>query len=102
MPTENTVAGGFTVYCDGQPIEEITEIHLPEISAADRQEWESISNPICGEIQLAGECNLSAIVAALPIEVRYIWHCKEKGWKPSLRGLNGFIKMVQLGYYKTL
>lgn len=102
MPTEDTAAGGFVVYCDGTPLQEITEIHLPELSEADRQEWESLSTLICGEVQFVHSGDLSAFVAALPIERLYIWHCLEKGWEPSLRGLQGFAKMVQLGYYKTL
>lgn len=81
---------------------ELVEIRLPELSAEDRKEWETTFANSRGEIQFADECDSSVFIAVFSVAVRYIRHCVEKGWKPSLRGLQGFIKMERLGYYKTL
>lgn len=102
MGPEGTEPGAFTVYCDGVPLQEIQEIRLPEVSPEDAQELEAASTSFCGEIQLVCDFDRNAFVAELPVVYRYLWHCVEKGWKPSERGLLGFIKLLRLGYYKTL
>lgn len=41
-------------------------------------------------------------IAGMPIKQRYLIHCFVKGWRPSVAGLLGFIRLSQLGYYKRL
>lgn len=38
----------------------------------------------------------------MPILSYYEAHCIAKGWTPSVAGLLGFIRMLELGYYQTL
>ena len=81
-------------YCNGEPLQEqkITTISLEP--PAD------LNNAFClgGEMQL----RLDPDISGLPIGQRYLVHCFAKGWRPSVGGLLGFIRLSQLGYYKTL
>ena len=52
--------------------------------------------------QIKNGFDYNAYVASLPIKNRYLVHCLCKGWTPSMRGLRCFIRLLRLGYYKTL
>lgn len=82
-------------YCNGEPLQEqeITEVHFEPPAVQIRG-----TNCLKVEMQLGFNPDISG----LPIEQRYLVHCFAKGWRPSVNGLLGFIRLSQLGYYKTL
>lgn len=101
MGPEGTEPGAFTVYCDGEPIQGIQYIHFTDsVDIPEKWEW-GLPKCISGTLKIK-QFDLNAFIADLPVEYRYLCHCAQKGWKPSERGLLGFMKLLQLGYYKTL
>lgn len=103
MGPEGTEPGAFTVYCDVEQIQEIPYLRfIDNVDIPEKWEW-GLPKRISGTLEISQiDFDRNAFVAELPVEYRYLWHCVEKGWKPSERGLLGFMKLLRLGYYKTL
>lgn len=102
MGLDGTTQWKFTACCNCLSLQEFTEIQVPWSSLENLRERGSICTVLRDEVQFSEKWDLSSAIAAFPVDVRYIRHCIVKGWKPSLRGLQSFIKMERLGYYKTL
>lgn len=84
---------GFNTDISGLPIGQRYLVHFEPPAVQVRG-----TNCLKAEMQLGFNPDISG----LPIEQRYLVHCFAKGWRPSVGGLLGFIRLSQLGYYKTL
>ena len=89
----------FFLYCNNEPLQEqkIPDV-LPAVQAPEAST--GLNNGFCFGTEIRLGLNLD--IAALPVKQRYFIHCLAKGWRPSIAGLLGFIRLLQLGYYKTL
>ncbi len=68
----------------------------------DREFFFYCSNEPLQEQKISDVSFCNNDIADLPVEQRYLVHCMKKGWRPCVAGLIGFIRLSQLGYYKTL
>lgn len=89
----------FFLYCNNESLQEqkIPDV-LPAVQAPEAST--GLNNGFCFGTEIRLGLNLD--IAALPVKQRYFIHCLAKGWRPSIAGLLGFIRLLQLGYYKTL
>ena len=87
------------LYCNNEPLQEqkVPDV-LPAVQAPEAST--GLNNGFCFGTEIRLGLNLD--IAALPVKQRYFIHCLAKGWRPSIAGLLGFIRLLQLGYYKTL
>ncbi len=89
----------FIIYCNDVPF---GRQEIKQIDPSENQEIEVegflFPEPVC----IKNGFDYDAYVASLPIQKRYLLHCFFKGWMPSTRGLCCFIRLLRLGYYKTL